>query len=212
MSVYKKLNEAREKFHNLKLEKTGHNKFAGYKYFELGDFLIPALKVFREVGLCAVVTFDKDMARMVIKDVEKLDHDGIVITSPMGSAALKGCHEVQNIGAVETYQRRYLWVAALEIVEHDALDATTGKDKSAPRISATDGAQDEVDAETREYLRDLAMEAVELVRNQNTLGAWLRIERENLDGEQKTALWTMLDSKTRSAIKAAKPTQQKEPA
>jgi len=33
---------------------------------------------------------------------------------------------VQNIGAVETYQRRYLWVTAMEIVEHDALDSTTG--------------------------------------------------------------------------------------
>ena len=40
MSVYSKLNEARVKFHSLKLEKTGHNKFAGYKYFELGDFLL----------------------------------------------------------------------------------------------------------------------------------------------------------------------------
>jgi hypothetical protein len=36
---------------------------------------------------------------------------------------------VQNIGAVETYQRRYLYVTALSIVEHDALDAVTG---SAP--------------------------------------------------------------------------------
>ncbi len=44
----------------------------------------------------------------------------------MGSAALKGCHEVQNVGAVETYQRRYLWVAALEIVEHDAIDSSDG--------------------------------------------------------------------------------------
>jgi hypothetical protein len=33
---------------------------------------------------------------------------------------------VQNIGAVETYQRRYLYVTALAIVEHDALDAVTG--------------------------------------------------------------------------------------
>ena len=33
---------------------------------------------------------------------------------------------MQNIGAVETYQRRYLWVTAMEIVEHDALDSTTG--------------------------------------------------------------------------------------
>jgi hypothetical protein len=47
----------------------------------------------------------------------------------MGSANLKGCHEVQNIVAVETYQRRYLYVTALAIVEHDALDAVTG---SAP--------------------------------------------------------------------------------
>jgi hypothetical protein len=50
----------------------------------------------------------------------------MVITSPMSSAALKGCHEVQNLGAVQTYIRRYLWVTAMEIVEHDALDATTG--------------------------------------------------------------------------------------
>jgi hypothetical protein len=48
----------------------------------------------------------------------------------MGSAALKGCHEVQNIGAVETYQRRYLWVTAMEIVEHDALDSSEGVDES----------------------------------------------------------------------------------
>jgi hypothetical protein len=47
----------------------------------------------------------------------------------MGSANLKGCHEVQNIGAVETYQRRYLYVTALAIVEHDALDAVTGDSK-----------------------------------------------------------------------------------
>jgi hypothetical protein len=41
----------------------------------------------------------------------------------MSTAALKGCHEVQNLGAVETYIRRYLWVTALEIVEHDAIDS-----------------------------------------------------------------------------------------
>jgi hypothetical protein len=44
----------------------------------------------------------------------------------MSSAALKGCHEVQNLGAVQTYLSRYLWVSVLHIVEHDALDATTG--------------------------------------------------------------------------------------
>ena len=124
MSVYKKLADARVAFHKLQLKKTGHNKFAGYYYFELADFLIPAINVFAEHGLLAVVSFSQDIATMTIHDVD--GGESITITSPMGSAALKGCHEVQNIGAVETYQRRYLWVAALEIVEHDALDSTTG--------------------------------------------------------------------------------------
>jgi len=126
MNVYEKLNAAREEFHGLELKKTGHNKFAGYYYFELGDFLIPALKVFKKNGLCGIVTFEDKIAMMSIRNVEKPD-EFIVISSPMGSAALKGCHEVQNIGAVETYQRRYLWVAALEIVEHDAIDGSEGK-------------------------------------------------------------------------------------
>jgi len=205
-NVYKKLNDARTKFHAIKLAKTGHNKFAGYNYFELGDFLIPALRVLAECDLCAVVTFTADIASMTITSVE--DGSQIVLTSPMGSAALKGCHEVQNIGAVETYQRRYLWVAALEIVEHDALDATSGKDRGVAKISATANAQDAMDDETLTYLRDVAMECVDLVRQQNPLGAWLRLDREHLDDEQKTALWSMLDSKTRSAIKAAKPTKE----
>jgi hypothetical protein len=123
-NVHRRLSEARQKFHSMELKKTGKNTFAGYSYFELGDFLIPALKVFAECGLGTTpITFTDGVATMRIVN---LDDPGDIITlqSPMGSAALKGCHEVQNIGAVETYQRRYLWVNALEIVEHDALDSS----------------------------------------------------------------------------------------
>ena len=130
MSVYTKLNEARTVFQTLPLKKTGENNFAGYKYFELGDFLPQALSLFNKIGLCAIVSFDDKTATMTIVDTD--DGSQIVITSPMGSAALKGCHDVQNIGAVETYQRRYLWVTALEIVEHDALDSVTGKKPAEP--------------------------------------------------------------------------------
>jgi hypothetical protein len=52
----------------------------------------------------------------------------------MSSAALKGCHDVQNLGAVQTYLRRYLWTNAFEIVEHDALDATTGGVEPAKKV------------------------------------------------------------------------------
>ena len=124
MSVYKKLQQARMLLQGTKLTKSGKNKFAGYEYFELGDFLPAVQKICHEMGLCGIVSFNHEMAYLQINDVE--DGTSIMFTSPMSSAALKGCHDVQNLGAVQSYLRRYLWVNAFEIVEHDALDATTG--------------------------------------------------------------------------------------
>jgi hypothetical protein len=124
MSVYKKLQEARILLQNTKLNKSGKNKFAGYEYFELGDFLPQIQNICKNVGLCGMVSFTADTAYLTIHDT---DGEGFTtFTSPMSSAALKGCHDVQNLGAVQTYLRRYLWTNAFEIVEHDALDATTG--------------------------------------------------------------------------------------
>ena len=200
LNVYTKLNMAREKFHKAPLKKSGHNKFANYFYFELGDFIIPALEIFREVRLVSVISFGKETAEMKIIDVDKPD-DFITITSPMSTAALKGCHEVQNLGAVQTYLRRYLWVAALEIVEHDALDATTGK--GGGRIKPTDTEitlpQEEVD-----YLREMAQELTELAKNGDAKAALNLVQAAGLEAEQHTFLWSQLDSTTRSAIKKAK--------
>jgi hypothetical protein len=125
MSVYKKLQEARILLQNTKLNKSGKNKFAGYEYFELGDFLPQIQNICSKVGLCGVVSFNAQDAYLTIYDTDK-DDSFVTFTSPMSSAALKGCHDVQNLGAVQTYLRRYLWTNAFEIVEHDALDATMG--------------------------------------------------------------------------------------
>jgi hypothetical protein len=131
MKVYKKLVAVRSELQAMPLTKSGHNKFAGYKYFELGDFLPSIQMLFNKYGLCDVISFTEDLATMVVYDTD--DGSSVTFTSPMGSAQLKGCHEVQNIGAVETYQRRYLYVTALAIVEHDALDATTGSAPVEPK-------------------------------------------------------------------------------
>lgn len=124
MSVHKKLMEARIQLQATPLKKSGLNKFAGYSYFELGDFLPTIQDIFHKVGLCGVVSYEADLARLCITDTE--DGTALTITSPMAEANLKGTHPIQNLGAVETYQRRYLWMTAMEIVENDVLDATTG--------------------------------------------------------------------------------------
>jgi hypothetical protein len=125
MSVHKKLMQARVKLQATEMKKSGLNKFAGYTYFELGDFIPHVQTIFNDLGLCGVVSFDTTHATLCITDVE--DGTQIVITSPMAEANLKGAHPIQNLGAVESYQRRYLWMTALELVEHDIID-------SSPRV------------------------------------------------------------------------------
>jgi hypothetical protein len=126
MSVNKKLMQARVKLQGTEMKKSGLNKFAGYSYFELGDFIPHIQNIFNNVGLCGVVSFDATHATLCITDTE--DGSQIVVTSPMAEANLKGAHPIQNLGAVLSYQRRYLWMTAMEIVEHDILDASSGSD------------------------------------------------------------------------------------
>jgi len=203
MNVYQKLNAARKEFHSVQLKKSGHNKFAGYKYFELGDFIIPALEIFNEIGLTSIISFGKETAFMRIINNEKTE-EMILIESPMSTAALKGCHEVQNLGAVQTYLRRYLWVAALEIVEHDALDATTGAKGTAPVISPRSGIGDDLPAEVKEFLQELASSITGLVEVGQAVDALAMIDEQQLEADQKVYLSNQLNSTVRSALKKAK--------
>lgn len=127
MSVHQKLMQARVKLLNMDLKKSGMNKFAGFSYFELGDFIPAIQNIFYELGLCGVVSFSVEYATLTICDVE--DGTVIVITSPMADANLKGAHPIQNLGAVESYQRRYLWMTCMEIVEHDTIDSSASDKK-----------------------------------------------------------------------------------
>jgi hypothetical protein len=202
MGVHKKLMDARILLQQAPLKKSGHNKFAGYSYFELGDFLPTINQIFARVGLCGVVSFDKELATLTITDTE--DSTEIKLTSPMAEANLKGCHPIQNLGAVETYTRRYLWVSAMEIVEHDALDSSAPLKEDKVIISPTQGAQDNIPPEELQYLQEMAIELIAMCEQGDPKAAWDKLEGENLDAEQKIALWTLLPSKVRAALKKAK--------
>ena len=200
--VHKKLMQARIMLQNAPLKKSGHNKFAGYSYFELGDFIPTINSIFNEIGLCGVVSYDSEIASLTITDVD--DGTNIIITSPMAEANLKGCHPIQNLGAVETYTRRYLWVTAMEIVEHDALDSSAPIKEEKVVISPTQGAMDSIPEDEQIYLKELAMDLIDSCDKGQSKEAWLKLESNNLDSEQKVALWTLLPSKVRSALKKAK--------
>lgn len=202
MNVHTKLVNARKIFHAKKLKKTGHNKFAGYDYFELGDFLIPALESMDECGLNAFISFDETMAKLTIVNCEKPEEQ-ILITSPMSTCEMKGLHKVQQLGAVQTYLRRYLWVAALEIVEHDALDATTGlgQPKDVKKMGGLSGIGDDLSQDWKDYLEDLAKTVTDLVTKGDLDGANFARHQEPLDDTQTLYMERFLASGVRSALR-----------
>ena len=122
MNVYQKLMQARIELQNAPLKKSGKNKFAGYSYFELGDFLPTIQSINAEVGLFTQISFSDNLATLTITNLED-PQESIEFTSPMASAEMKGALEIQRLGAVETYERRYLYLTAYEIVENDVVDS-----------------------------------------------------------------------------------------
>lgn len=135
MNVFGKLAEARAKFKTAKVQKSGENKFQGYKYFELADILNAVTDINREVGLATVETVTADCATLEVVNVDD-PADRIEFSVPMSTAQLKGCHPVQNLGAAITYVRRYLYQNAYSVAEPDQLDSGKQSMDEAPKKPA----------------------------------------------------------------------------
>ena len=123
MNIYEKMQSMRCKLQAKALKKSGKNNFAGYEYFELQD-IIPAINsLMSQAKVTSEISFGLELAILKIVNAEKPD-EIMCFACPMAKATLKGCHEVQNLGASITYIRRYLYINAFEVVEHDALDSS----------------------------------------------------------------------------------------
>jgi hypothetical protein len=132
-NVYQKLLEARVLFMEEDVKKSGKNMKMAYKYFELQDIVPVATPIFQKVGLLPVVTFDDSSAVMTIFNVDN-PGEFVIFTSPMrdiepiisNKTGGEVTNAIQRLGSVETYQRRYLYMVALDIVESDSIEPTTG--------------------------------------------------------------------------------------
>jgi hypothetical protein len=129
MTVYKKLQAARLQLVNSGIKKTGHNTYGGWFYYELGDFIPTVHKIFDEIGLCGVVTFE-ETATLTIHNSD--DGSFIEFATPIVYAEAAKGQPIQMLGSTHTYLRRYLWLMAMELVEADVVDAEKQEEKSEP--------------------------------------------------------------------------------
>ena len=137
INIYEKLQTVRVELQKMNLKKSGKNKFVGYDYFELCDFIPQINDLMLKHKMTSVLWYNDELAILDLINIED-PKEIIKFTSPMSEANLKGTHAVQNLGAVETYLRRYLYITAFEIVESDVLDASHDKDDKTSTPATTD--------------------------------------------------------------------------
>lgn len=130
-TVYSKLQAVRAGLAEQKLNKSGKNKFSGYSYYELSDFMKSITRLCDKNKLCTAFDFTSHFAVLRIINAEK-PQEVLTFHSPMAKAEVKGCQSIQNLGAIETYERRYLYLMAFDISEPDGLEPQTGGNDKTP--------------------------------------------------------------------------------
>lgn len=123
MNIFEKIQKAKQLILEANLKKSGKNKFAGYTYYELSDLLPKIIQVCNELKMFTRINFNDEFATLEIINIEKPE-EIVTYTSPMKELVLKGANAVQALGGVQTYQRRYLYMSAFDIIENDMFDAS----------------------------------------------------------------------------------------
>jgi hypothetical protein len=103
----------------------------------------------------------------------------------------------QGYASALTYARRYSLMSACGIAPED--DDGNAASKSVPRITPT-RSDAEISDKRQSVIADVAEAIKERMAADDVVGAF---DEANgiIDADEKVALWTLLDSKTRSAIK-----------
>ena len=125
MNIYEKIINITVDLQNSKLKKSGNNKFAGFTYFELKDISPKINELCQQYKILINIKYTDQIATMDLIDAEKPE-DKVSYTSPMSNINLKGAHDIQNLGAIQTYLRRYFFLTAFNIAENDELDCMKG--------------------------------------------------------------------------------------
>ena len=143
LNVYQKLLKARATFLGSEVTKSGKNMQLAFKYFELDDIVPIATKIFEEIGLISLVSFENEKAVMQILNTDNPE-ETVSFTAPfvplepiVSNTGKKATNEMQALGSSITYMRRYLYMIALDICEPDGIEVSlTGNTPSPAPVSS----------------------------------------------------------------------------
>lgn len=150
-NVQRNLNESiikiRVDLQNSKIKKSGKNKFANFDYFELSDFLPRLNELMLQEGINDNFKITNDIATLIlIKGEEKQEYTipFVIFDTPLTYKKDKNgnylkdkngdyiqvpsMQDIQYLGALNTYYKRYLYLNAFGITDGEIIDSMDNND------------------------------------------------------------------------------------
>ena len=219
MSVYKAIAAVQAELAKGGIAKANKNQQQGYNFRGIDDVYNALAPILAKNGLCML---PRCLSREVVERVNKngtalfyvtvsaefdfvCAEDGSKHTvGPMYGEAMDSGDKATNKAMSAAYKYAAMQAFAIPTEGDNDADATTHEVQPIKREGQpTSGAWEAVDSATQAGLVKLAANIAEFIETGDATGAWELIERQALNTDEKAALWTRLDSKTRTALKKA---------
>lgn len=179
-----------------------------YNHAELSDVTDAIDPVLGKHGLSYDWTIHQDGAKITVTCI--LTHarghsKEVTMSGPTDNSGLKNA--IQQSASTVTYLERYTLLAvigkATKGMDDDGRGSGEPESEQPPAGRPTDGVWSQAEAVgfAKEALQEMAMTAIEYWQDEDVQGAHEYLERLGLPPEAKMALWTLFDSKFRSALK-----------
>jgi len=175
--------------------KTSTNPHFRSKYVDLAGCIEAVVDALNAAGIALIQRTSENSTGVTVETVFVHESGEMLECGKLHVPASK--QDPQGYGSALTYARRYSLMAAAGIAPEDD-DGNAASKTPAPKVSATK--TDLVPPTRMAVVADVAAAIDERMSANDLIGAF----EEYLgvtDVEEKTALWGMLDSKTRSSIK-----------
>ena len=163
--IHQKIARIQKNLMGMKLPKSGENKFANFKYYELEDILPAIFKECYNQELFLEFSFSLDEAQLKVRNWNE-PGESVITSVPMPEIVPlnRGMNIMQSEGSYITYLKRYLLTNLFLIMENDVVDAIPQNNSVSESVVASDPVQ-----KVREYIhsKDSTLEITPLMINQN---------------------------------------------
>jgi len=218
MKVFKAINAVQADIAKIGISKAQENKFDNYKFRGIDDVYNALAPIIAKNGLVILPElFGQEISeRQTAKGgavfycrismryhLHCIEDDSHAVVTVMGEAMDRGDKAINK--AMSSAYKNFAFQTFVIPTEGDN-DTENQTHEVVPTITPVRAAAAEVPAEEMEFLRAMAADIVALCEEGKIQDALKFMDAQNLDSDQKVALWGLLGphSKVRAALKAAR--------